>query len=156
MAIAQKPSCFAKKNIQTWIDNAHQAREEKESDCDYIVEDGKVIMVDSDHTGQVMHCVQWSHSLMQMIQIKERLAVCAESLSVAHVSNLSFFRRYSTIYGLTGTLGTQAESQTLEQLYQVDSWRIPPHKPKQMGLFKPQVASTHKDWFHQIVQGVKR
>ena len=145
---------FAKKNLHTWIDNAHRAIEKLERDCDYIIEDGKVIIVDSDHTGQVMHGVQWSESLMQMVQIKERLAVSTESLTIAHISNLSFFRRYSTIYGLSGTLGTEDESQTLGQLYQVDSWKIPPHKPKKFRAFAPRVVSTHQDWFRQIVESV--
>ena len=59
-----------------------------------------------------------------MIEINERLPVSTTTLSVAYMSNRTFFKRYAAIYGLSGTIGSTPETKLLSGLYSVQAWKV--------------------------------
>jgi len=71
-------------------------------DRDYIVKEGKVIIVD-EFTGRLMPGRRWSGGLHQAIEAKEGVFVQPESITLATVSFQNFFRLYKKLPGMTGT-----------------------------------------------------
>ena len=99
----------------------------KECDADYLVSEGKVVPIDAEHTGQIQHGVQWGRGLSTMVAIKEQLCPNSLSLRSSYMSNLAFLKKYKSVCGMTGTMGSKQERRTLQELYQVQIEEIPRH-----------------------------
>merc|ERR1719428_13695 len=121
---------------------------------EYHVDEGSahpVVPIDASHTGQIMHGMQWGRGLTQMIEINERLPVSTTTLSVAYMSNRTFFKRYAAIYGLSGTIGSTPETKLLSGLYLVQAWKVPPHVPKRLDVYSPRVVVDDRAWSEEIL-----
>jgi preprotein translocase subunit SecA len=97
----------------------------KERD-DYIVRDGKVVIVDRS-TGRVLEGRQWQLGVHQAIEAKEGLDLTPDRRTVARVSYQRFFQRYHRLCGMTGT-GWEVAGE-LWQYYRLPVTRVPTHKP---------------------------
>jgi preprotein translocase subunit SecA len=97
-----------------------------EKEKDYVVMDGKVIIVD-EFTGRLMHGRQWSDGLHQAVEAKENVAVKEESQTLATITLQNFFRLYDQIAGMTGTAATEAEE--FMNIYNLDVVVIPTNEP---------------------------
>jgi len=95
-------------------------------DVDYVVKDGKVIIVD-EFTGRLMPGRRWSDGLHQAIEAKEGLKIEAETQTLASISFQNFFRMYKKLAGMTGTAETEAAE--FKEIYNLDVVVIPTHKP---------------------------
>lgn len=61
--------------------------------------------------------------------MKEKLKVTPENLTTNFLSNISFFKRYNqNLFGISGTLGTPSNQESLFKTYNVDIGIIPPFK----------------------------
>ena len=98
-----------------------------ERDADYLVSEGKVVPIDAEHTGQIQHGVEWGRGLSTMVAIKEQLCPNSLSLRSSYMSNLAFLKKYKSVCGMTGTMGSKQERGTLQKLYQVQIEEIPRH-----------------------------
>uniref|UniRef100_A0A914PQY5 Chloroplast protein-transporting ATPase n=1 Tax=Panagrolaimus davidi TaxID=227884 RepID=A0A914PQY5_9BILA len=78
----------------------------------------RIVIIDPD-TGVDLPTAQWAYGLHQFLQLKHGLALTPISTKAIYVSNVTFFKKFSRIYGFTGTLGTEIEKNTLKELYQV-------------------------------------
>ena len=86
-------------------------------DRDYVVQEGKVVIVD-EHTGRLMHGRRWSDGLHQAVEAKEKLKIEPESQTYATITFQNYFRMYSKLSGMTGTAETEAEEfQKIYNLY---------------------------------------
>jgi preprotein translocase subunit SecA len=92
----------------------------------YLVEDGKVVIVD-EHTGRKMPGRRWSDGLHQAIEAKEGVPVEEENQTLATVTFQNYFRMYKKLAGMTGTADTEA--QELHQIYKLVVAVIPTNKP---------------------------
>jgi hypothetical protein len=73
-----------------------------------------VIPVDYSNTGITMRNTIWSDALHQFIQLKHNLHLTSENLTSSYISNISYIKKYGNkIYGLTGTLGSEAEQELI-------------------------------------------
>jgi len=72
-------------------------------DRDYIVRDGKVVIVDP-HSGRTMNDRQWGHDLHAMIEEKEGLKPSKRRKALASISFQRFFRTYQHVAGMSGTV----------------------------------------------------
>lgn len=97
-----------------------------EMDRQYLIRDGKVMIID-EHTGRVMHGRSWERGLHQLIEIKEDCEVTSPRDTLARISYQSFFRKYFHLCGMTGT----AREVTGEfwSVYGLKVVSIPTHKP---------------------------
>lgn len=95
-------------------------------DKDYVVEGGKVVIVD-EHTGRKMSGRRWSDGLHQAIEAKERVKVEAESQTYATITFQNYFRMYDKLSGMTGTAETEAAE--FAEIYDLDVLVIPTNKP---------------------------
>jgi preprotein translocase subunit SecA len=77
-------------------------------DVNYLIEEGKVIIVD-EFTGRKMPGRRWSDGLHQAIEAKEGVEIQEENQTVATISYQNYFRLYNKLAGMTGTADTEAE-----------------------------------------------
>ncbi len=95
-------------------------------DKDYMVQSGKVVIVD-EHTGRLMHGRRWSDGLHQAVEAKEKLNVEQESQTYASITFQNYFRMYDKLSGMTGTAETEAAE--FANIYNLDCVVIPTNEP---------------------------
>ncbi|MGD9909263.1 MAG: preprotein translocase subunit SecA [Candidatus Izemoplasmatales bacterium] len=108
------------------INNALRANYIMARDVDYVVQDGKVIIVDS-FTGRLMHGRQFSEGLHQALEAKEAVEIKKETTTMATITFQNFFRMYKKLSGMTGTAKTEEEEFT--NIYNMYVVEIPTNKP---------------------------
>jgi len=97
-----------------------------EKEKDYVVMDGKVIIVD-EFTGRLMHGRQWSDGLHQAVEAKEAVTIKEETQTLATITLQNFFKLYEQIAGMTGTAATEANE--FMNIYKLDVVVIPTNEP---------------------------
>ncbi|QSB49488.1 preprotein translocase subunit SecA [Parageobacillus toebii] len=95
-------------------------------DVDYVVEDGKVVIVDQ-FTGRLMRGRRYSDGLHQAIEAKEGLEIQNESMTLATITFQNYFRMYEKLAGMTGTAKTEEEE--FRNIYNMQVVVIPTNKP---------------------------
>ncbi|VEN35390.1 unnamed protein product [Callosobruchus maculatus] len=126
---------YAEKSLDKWIDCAINARYVYEKDVQYIIGDKngeKVIQpVDYSNTGITLKNTIWQYGLHQFLQLKHNVHLTSESLTSCFISNLGYINKYGgNIFGVTGTLGSEAERALLSSIYNVGYLKIPTFKQK--------------------------
>ncbi len=91
----------------TRVRQALRARLLYRRDREYIVQDGRVVLID-EATGRPQPGRKWSEGLHQAIECKEGVAVTPERRELARITFKAFFSRYRKLAGLTGTAKPQA------------------------------------------------
>jgi preprotein translocase subunit SecA len=76
-------------------------------DTDYIVKDGKVVIID-EFTGRMMDGRRWSDGLHQAVEAKEGVHIEPENQTLASITFQNYFRMYPKLSGMTGTAATEA------------------------------------------------
>jgi len=95
-------------------------------DVDYIVREGKVVIVD-EFTGRVVQDRHWPHGLQAAVEAKEGLAIQAEGLIRGSITLIHFAGLYPRLCGMTAT--AQAAAEEFARFYGVTVVVIPPHRP---------------------------
>jgi len=95
-------------------------------DVDYVVKDGKVIIVD-EFTGRLMPGRRWSEGLHQAVEAKEGVKIGRDSKVLASITYQNYFRMYEKLAGMTGTAETEARE--FKEIYGMDVVVIPPNRP---------------------------
>ncbi len=120
---------------------------------DYIVKDGKVIIVD-DFTGRLMEGRRYSEGLHQAIEAKEGVAVQRESKTLATITFQNYFRMYKKIAGMTGTATTSAEE--FSKVYKLDVVEVPTNVSAQRKDLPDIIYKTEKSKFRAIMEEIKK
>jgi len=102
------------------------ARELFVLDKQYIIDDGKIVIVD-EFTGRLMPDRTWRDGLHQAIEAKETVDVNPPKDTYARVSFQRFFRLYRKLAGMTGT-AIEAWSE-FWQIYRLPVVVIPTNRP---------------------------
>ena len=89
---------------------------------DYLVQGGKVIIVD-EFTGRLMPGRRWSDGLHQALEAKENVRVEPENVTYATITLQNYFRMYKKLAGMTGTALTEAEE--FSKIYKLEVMPIP-------------------------------
>ena len=95
-------------------------------DQHYVVQDGEVIIVD-EFTGRLMAGRRWSDGLHQAVEAKEGVSIQKENQTLASITFQNYFRMYNKLGGMTGTADTEAYE--FQQIYNLETVIIPPHRP---------------------------
>ena len=95
-------------NVLHHIHNALKANFVMKKDVEYVVADGKVVIVDS-FTGRLMHGRQYSDGLHQALEAKEHVEIKKETRTIATITYQNYFRMYKKLSGMTGTAKTEEE-----------------------------------------------
>ena len=117
--------------LNSWIQKAFLALDFKK-DEKYVIRyneetEKKEVQIIQLSTGRVNVGSRWQGGLHEFIEVKEGLEPQMESNTIASISHPSFFNKYKTIFGLTGTIGSTIEREEILNLYQLDSFNIPPN-----------------------------
>ena len=110
-------------------ENALAALYSFQRDAHYLVKDDVIAMVDQ-ATGRLMPDRKWAYGLHQMIELKEGLTPTAETRTVGQVTQQTYFRRYVTLSGLTGT-AKECRGE-LWAIYKLAVRREKPHSPSRL------------------------
>ena len=122
-----------------------------EREKDYVVMDGKVIIVD-DFTGRLMHGRQWSDGLHQAVEAKESVPVKEETQTLATITLQNFFKLYDQISGMTGTAKT--EEQEFVKIYNLEVIVIPTNEPLIREDRDDVIYKTMSEKFNSIVEEI--
>ena len=95
-------------------------------DVDYIVKDGKVVIID-EFTGRMMEGRRYSDGLHQALEAKEGVQVQTENQTLASITFQNYFRLYAKLAGMTGTAATEASE--FAEIYRLGVTEIPTHRP---------------------------
>ena len=96
-----------------------------EKDVEYVVQEGKVMIVD-ENTGRIMAGRRWSDGLHQAVEAKEGVAIEKETKTYATITIQNYFRLYEKLSGMTGTAETEASE--FFEIYKLNVMVIPTHR----------------------------
>jgi len=94
-------------------------------DVDYMIKEGKVIIVD-EFTGRLMPGRRYSDGLHQALEAKEKVRIEEEYQTLASITFQNYFRMYNKLAGMTGTAVTEATE--FQAIYDLDVVEIPTNK----------------------------
>jgi preprotein translocase subunit SecA len=89
------------------LNQALKANKMFKRDIDYIVKDGKIVIID-EFTGRMMEGRRWSDGLHQAVEAKEGVQIEPENQTLASITFQNYFRMYPKLSGMTGTAATEA------------------------------------------------
>jgi preprotein translocase subunit SecA len=134
------------------INQALRANYAMKKDVDYVVSDGKVIIVDQ-FTGRLMHGRTYSDGLHQAIEAKENVEITSETKTLATITFQNLFRMYKKISGMTGTAKTEEEE--FREIYNMYVIEIPTNLPVIRKDYDDLIFATKKGKFKAIVAEIK-
>ena len=121
-------------------------------DRDYLVKDGKVIIVD-EFTGRLLQGRRYSGGLHQALEAKERVQIEKESMTVATITLQNYFRIYKKLSGMTGTAFTSAEE--FKKVYNAEVIVIPTNNPMIRKNLPDRIYGTEECKLKAIAREVK-
>ncbi|MEK7594988.1 MAG: preprotein translocase subunit SecA [Patescibacteria group bacterium] len=124
------------------VEQALRAKALFAKDKDYILKDGKIVIVDK-FTGRLLPSNRYGEGLHQAIEAKEGVEIQRESRTLAEISYQNYFRLYNKLAGMTGTAETEAEE--LNKIYKLEVIVIPTHMPM--------IRKDHSDVVYKTERG---
>jgi preprotein translocase subunit SecA len=124
-----------------------------EKERDYVVMDGKVVIVD-EFTGRLMHGRQWSDGLHQAVEAKEGVQVKEETQTLATITLQNFFKLYGQIAGMTGTAAT--ESEEFMKIYRLEVVVMPTNQPCIRDDMEDVIYKTMTEKFDGILEELNK
>jgi preprotein translocase subunit SecA len=123
-----------------------------ERDVQYVVAEGKVMIVD-ENTGRVMPGRRWSDGLHQAVEAKENVTIERETRTYATVTIQNYFRMYEKLAGMTGTAETEATE--FHDIYKLTVQVVPTNRPciridKNDSIFK-----TRRDKYNAVLKEIE-
>jgi preprotein translocase subunit SecA len=123
-----------------------------EKDVEYILDDGKVKIVD-EQTGRVLDGRRYSDGLHQAIEAKENVKVEDASQTFATVTLQNYFRMYHKLCGMTGTAVTEAGE--FWQIYKLDVVEIPTNSTIQRDDHQDLVYRTMREKYNAVANEIQ-
>ena len=121
-------------------------------DTDYIVKNGKVIIID-EFTGRMMDGRRWSDGLHQAVEAKEGVEIEPENQTLASITFQNYFRMYPKLSGMTGTAATEASE--FWDIYKMNVVTIPTHVPVKRIDEDDEFYKNVTDKFGAIAKSIK-
>ena len=134
------------------LDQALKANVMFKRDIDYIVKEGKVIIID-EFTGRMMDGRRWSNGLHQAVEAKEGVEIEPENQTLATITFQNYFRMYPKLSGMTGTAATEAGE--FHEIYKLGVVEIPTNLPVQRVDEDDQFYKNTQDKFGAIAKTIK-
>lgn len=136
-------------HLETALRALHLFQKER----DYIVKDGRVMIVDA-FTGRLMPDRRYSDGLHQALEAKEGMMVQRESQTLATITLQHYFHLYKGICGMTGTAKTEEEE--FKQIYGLPVLVIPTNKPLIREAKPDVIFRTEKAKFKAIADEIDK
>ena len=156
------PNCLKEEietHLENWIDSvitSFSMVENIDYRIDMIKERYKrIIPVDFSNTGVSQTNMVWNDALHQILQIINDVEVFPENINTNFLLIISFFRKYKELYGLTGTIGSEVNQETLQNLYNVELYFIPPNLKSQLKKRSELFFTDEERWQNKIINEIK-
>ena len=134
------------------INQALKANFGMKLDFDYVVRDGRVIIVDQ-FTGRLQEGRQFSDGLHQALEAKENVQINEETKTLATITFQNLFRLYDKLSGMTGTAKTEEEE--FRDIYNMYVITIPTNKPVIRKDYGDLIFATQAGKYKAIVKEIK-
>ncbi len=121
-------------------------------DTDYIVKDGKVLIID-EFTGRIMDGRRYSEGLHQALEAKEKVDVQLENQTLASITFQNYFRLYPKLAGMTGTAMTEAGE--FQEIYKLEVIEIPTHRDMVRKDHDDEVYRTKKEKIKALIDQIE-
>ena len=135
------------------INQSLKANYTMHNDVDYVVQDGKIVIVDQ-FTGRLMPGRAFSDGLHQAIEAKENVEVQEETKTLATITFQNYFRMYEKLSGMTGTAKTEEEE--FRNIYNMYVIEIPTNLPVIRIDAADLIYSTKDEKYKAIINEIKR
>jgi len=122
-----------------------------EKDTEYILDEGKVKIVD-EQTGRVLDGRRYSDGLHQAIEAKENVKVEDATQTFATITLQNYFRMYHKLCGMTGTAVTEAGE--FWQIYKLDVVEIPTNTPTSRADMQDLVYRTVREKYNAVADEI--
>lgn len=139
-------------NLVHHIDQAIRAHKLFSRDKDYIVKDGKIIIID-EFTGRMMEGRRYSDGLHQALEAREGLEIQQENQTLASVTFQNYFRLYPKLAGMTGTAMTEANE--FAAIYRLNVVPIPTNLPVKRLDHDDEIYCTEQEKFDALIKLIK-
>lgn len=133
------------------VNQALRAHKMHTRDVDYIVKDGKVMIID-EFTGRMMEGRRYSDGLHQAIEAKEHVEIQSENQTLASITFQNYFRLYPKLSGMTGTAMT--EEAEFADIYNLNCVEIPTNKPVLRVDEHDVIYRTEKEKYKAIIDEI--
>ncbi|WP_374589303.1 preprotein translocase subunit SecA [Novosphingobium sp.] len=134
------------------LDQSLKANVMFKRDIDYVVEGGKVVIID-EFTGRKMEGRRWSNGLHQAVEAKEGVTIEPENQTMASITFQNYFRMYPKLSGMTGTAATEAAE--FFDIYKMNVVTIPTNVPVQRIDEEDEFYKNTTDKFAAIAKLIK-
>ncbi|MFZ1728571.1 MAG: preprotein translocase subunit SecA [Bacteroidota bacterium] len=123
-----------------------------EKDVEYVVQDGKVMIVDT-FTGRILPGRRYSEGLHQAIESKENVKVEGDTQTLATITLQNYFRLYKKLAGMTGTAETEAGE--FFEIYKLDVTVIPTNQPCVRDDQEDHVYKTRREKYNAVIDFIE-
>lgn len=134
------------------VNQALRAHKMFQPNVDYIVKDGKVVIID-EFTGRMMEGRRYSDGLHQALEAREGVAIQNENQTLASITFQNYFRMYPKLAGMTGTALTEANE--FADIYGLDVVEIPTHMPVARNDYDDEIYRSAAEKTEAVVALVK-
>ena len=145
---------YEPKNIEILhhVNQALKAHTLFKRDVDYLVKEGKVIIVD-EFTGRLMPGRRFSEGLHQALEAKEGVKIENENQTLATITFQNYFRMYDKLAGMTGTADTEAVE--FHKIYKLDVIVVPTNQQMIRDDLPDVIYRDEKEKFQAVVNEIK-
>ncbi len=143
---------FENTQVVHHVNQALRANMMFKRDTDYIVKDGKVVIID-EFTGRMMDGRRWSDGLHQATEAKEGVTIEPENQTLASITFQNYFRMYPKLSGMTGTAATEAPE--FFDIYKMNVVSIPTNVPVRRVDEEDEFYKTLEDKFRAIAKKIR-
>ncbi len=153
-ALLKVPNLYEPRNMDILhhLNQALRAHALFRRDVDYLVKEGKVIIVD-EFTGRVMPGRRYSDGLHQALEAKERVKVEQENQTMASITFQNYFRMYEKLAGMTGTADTEAEE--FGKIYKLEVLVVPTNMPMIRTDYSDVIYKTEQEKFNAVIEEIR-
>ncbi len=123
-----------------------------ERDVEYVVQDGKVVIVD-ENTGRLMPGRRWGDGLHQAVEAKENVIVQEESKTFATITMQNYFRMYDKLAGMTGTAETEATE--FYDIYKLTVMPVPTHRPCIRKDCNDEIYKSRREKYNAVIKDIQ-
>jgi len=143
---------FENTQVVHHLNQSLRANQMFKRDTDYIVKDGKVIIID-EFTGRMMDGRRWSEGLHQAVEAKEGVNIEPENQTMASITFQNYFRMYPKLSGMTGTAATEAAE--FYDIYKMNVVTIPTNRTINRVDEEDEFYKNTQDKFRAIAKKIR-
>lgn len=134
------------------VKHSLQARHFFLRDQQYVMIDGKVVIVD-EFTGRLMPGRNWRLGLHQAVEAKENADLSPPTETLAQLSFQKFYRFFHHLAGITGT--AKEGQREFWRVYRLPLRIIPRHRPNQRKDLKSRILLSKEDKWRIVLKEIK-